>query len=44
MTLRPKVPVITELVNISNLSFLVSNPKEYELMKKHNYTKTPVFA
>ena len=44
MTLRPNIPVITELVNITNLSFLVSNPEEYKLMKKYNYTKTPVFA
>jgi hypothetical protein len=42
--LRPDIPVVTDLVNAQNLAFLLSSPYEYSLMKKHNFTETPVFA
>ena len=31
--LRPDIPIVTELVSPQNLSFLISDPKEYTTMK-----------
>jgi len=42
--LRSDIPVVTDLVNSYNLAFLLKRPYEYSLMKKHNFTETPVFA
>ena len=42
--LKPDIPVVTDLVNSQNLAFLLCSPYEYSLMKKHNFTETPVFA
>lgn len=38
MKLRPNMPIVTELVNPSNLMFLLSKAEDYSIMKKFDIT------
>jgi hypothetical protein len=42
--LRPDIPIITELVHPSNISFLINNNRDYSLMKKYGYYHTEMYS
>lgn len=43
MKLRPSMPVVTELVNPSNLMFLLNKAEDYSIMKKFDITLVGIF-
>lgn len=42
--IRRDIPIITELVHPSNISFLINNQRDYRLMKKFGYYHTETYA
>jgi len=42
--IRRDIPIITELVHPSNISFLINNQTDYRLMKKYGYYHTEIYA
>ena len=42
--LRKDIPIITELVHPSNISFLINNLKDYKLLKRYGYYHTEIYA
>ena len=42
--IRKDIPIITELVHPSNISFLVSTQQDYKLMKNHGVYHTEIYA
>lgn len=42
--IRKDIPIITELVHPSNISFLISTQNDYKLMKKHGVYHTEIYA
>ncbi len=44
MRIRKDIPIITELVHPSNISFLISTQQDYKLMKKYGVYHTEIYA
>ena len=42
--IRRDIPIITELIHPSNISFLIHNITDYNLMKKNGYYHTEIYA
>lgn len=42
--IRKDIPIITELVHPSNISFLISTQQDYKLMKKYGVYHTEIYA
>lgn len=42
--IRKDIPIITELVHPSNISFLISTQQDYKLMRRHGVYHTEIYA